>query len=59
MRLIIKHGKKLTRKEKEFFASCNLNPNNWLKIKETPEQVEYVNKISGKTRIMKKIGGIS
>lgn len=50
----MKHGKNLTRKEKEYFASCNLNPNNWLRIKETPEQVEYVNKLSGKTRVMKK-----
>lgn len=50
----MKHGKKLTRKEKEYFASCNLNPKNWLRIKETLEQVEYVNKLSGKTRVMKK-----
>lgn len=50
----MKHGKKLTRKEKEFFASCNLNPNNWLRVKETKEQVEYVNKLSGKVRVMKK-----
>lgn len=50
----MKHGKKLTRKEKEYFASCNLNPNNWLRVKETKEQVEYVNKISGKVRVMKK-----
>lgn len=50
----MKHGKKLTRKEKEYFASCNLNPNNWLRVKETKEQVEHVNKISGKVRLMKK-----
>ena len=50
----MKHGKKLTRKEKEYFSQCNLNPNNWLRIKETSEQVEYVNKLSGKVRVMKK-----
>lgn len=50
----MKHGKKLTRKEKEYFASCNLNPNNWLRFKETKEQVEYINKITGSLKVMKK-----
>ena len=41
----MKHGNKLTRKEKEYFASCNLNPKNWLRIKETKEQVVHVERI--------------
>ncbi|MDO4793447.1 MAG: hypothetical protein Q3993_04640 [Filifactor alocis] len=50
----MKHGKRLTRKEKEYFASCKLNPGNWLRVKETREYVEYVNRVSGKVRRMAK-----
>ncbi|MFC4805051.1 DUF6906 family protein [Filifactor villosus] len=50
----MKHGKKLTRKEKEYFSSCGLNPVNWLRIKETVDYVEYINRISGKTRRLAK-----
>lgn len=46
----MKNGKRLTRKEKEYFASCRLNPSNWLRIKETKEYIEYQNKNSGKIR---------
>lgn len=50
----MKHGKRLTRKEKEYFASCRLNPSNWLRVKETVDHIEYVNRISGKIRRMPK-----
>lgn len=50
----MKNGKKLTRKEKEFFRSCNLNPDNWLRVKDTSRFKEFVHIISGKTRIINK-----
>ncbi len=42
----MKNGKRLTRKEKEFFRSCRLNPDNWLRVKDTSEYKEFVNIVS-------------
>jgi hypothetical protein len=46
----LKHGKKPTRAQKEKIKSLNLNPENWLIVKDCPECFEIVNRVSGKTQ---------
>ena len=50
----MKNGKRLTRKEKEYFKSSNLNPSNWLRVKDTSEYKEFVHVISGNTKRIRK-----
>lgn len=35
----MKHGRKLTRKQKELIQELGLNPNNWLLIKNLPDKL--------------------
>lgn len=46
----MKHGKKLTRAQKQFLTSMKLNVENWLVVKDTPEAMTIVHRQSNKTR---------
>lgn len=46
----MKHGKKPTLKQKKELTKHKLNPENWLVVKDTPEQLKVINRNSGKTR---------
>lgn len=43
----MKHGKRLTRKQKEILSDNGLNPNNWLIVKNLDHRLEVVHKESG------------
>ncbi|SET56263.1 hypothetical protein SAMN05660297_02775 [Natronincola peptidivorans] len=45
----MKHGKRLTRKQKEFLTSKRLDHKNWLNVKNTSTEMIFVHRISGKT----------
>jgi len=48
----VKHGRRPTKKQKIFLKKFNLNPKNWLIVKDCTECFEIVNRISGKRRIL-------
>ena len=51
----MKHGKKPTKKQYIFIKSRGLIPENWLVVKDTPEQMVLVHRHSDKTtRIIQK-----
>jgi len=50
----MKHGLRLTKKQKIFLADKGLNPQNWLRVKDTPEKLEVVHRASGNIRIFRK-----
>jgi hypothetical protein len=50
----MKHGKRLTKGMKKFLNSIGLNPDNWLYIKNTPEEVHFINVNSSNTRVFRK-----
>lgn len=50
----MKHPRKLKRRHKELLESKGLNPDNWHVERDTPKEVVFVHKISGKTRTFKK-----
>ena len=45
----MKNGKKLTLNQKKFLQKWNLNPEEWLVTKDTPERMELVHRYSDKT----------
>lgn len=47
----MKHGKKLTRKQKEFLASKRLNPINWLVERNTNDKLVVVHKQTGTVKM--------
>ncbi len=50
----MKNCKKLTRRQREFLESKNLNTSNWWVIKNTPIQMEILHKITKKLKVIKK-----
>ena len=48
----VKHGKNLTRSQKKAVAAAGLNPENWLVVKNQPEQMVIVHRISDQQRII-------
>ena len=40
----MKHGKKSTRSQRIFIKSKRLNPENWMVVKDTPEEMVLVHK---------------
>lgn len=53
----MKNGKRPTRAQKEFIKSKGLNPENYLVVKDTPEVMHIVHRLSDKTtRIIPKGG---
>ena len=54
--IIIKHGKRPSKKQSIFIKQNGLNPDDWLITKDTPEQMELVHKCksSGATKIIQK-----
>jgi hypothetical protein len=52
----MKHGKRLTLEMKMFLKSIGLNPKNWLYVKNTPEEVHFINVNSSHEKVFKKEG---
>ena len=50
----MKHGKKPTRKQKELLQKYNLNPDNWLIVKDCAECFVVVNRLTNKTRTLRR-----
>lgn len=50
----MKNGKRPTRAQKLLMQSIRLNPANWLVVKDTPEEMTVVHRISENTRIISK-----
>jgi hypothetical protein len=50
----LKHPRKLKKRHKIFLKSIKLNPDDWWVVKDTPEILEIVHKVSGKTRTILK-----
>lgn len=50
----MKHGKKPTRNQKKLMAQYRLNCENWLVVKDTPEQMVIVHRHSDQTRVIPK-----
>lgn len=45
----MKHGKAPTREQKKLISSRRLDPNDWLVVKDTPDQMELVHRLSDRT----------
>lgn len=45
----MKHGKNPTREQKKLIQQWKLNPENWLVVKDTPDQMLLVHRYSEKT----------
>ena len=50
--IVLKHGKRPTRAQKQRLKSLGLNPDNWLIVKDCPECFVVENRISCKTRTL-------
>lgn len=51
----MKNGKNLTKKQKIFLKQKGLNPENWLVCKDTTAEMVIQHRISGKSRLIKKV----
>jgi hypothetical protein len=47
-------GKKLQLKQKKFLSSVDMNFKEWLVYKNTPEEVIFINRKSGKEKVFNK-----
>lgn len=52
--MALKHGKRPTLKHKKLLKLNNLNPNNWLVVKDMIYTLEVVHRESGNRKIIKK-----
>lgn len=50
----MKHGKKLTVKQKKFLKECGLNPENWLVSKNTDKEMVIVHRHTENIKVIKK-----
>ena len=50
----MKNGKRPTRAQKKLMSQYKLNYENWLVIKDTPEQMTVVHRYSNQTRVIPK-----
>lgn len=50
----MKHGKNPTVKQKKILKGKGLNPDNWLIIKNQPDSMEIIHRLSMKTRTISK-----
>jgi hypothetical protein len=53
----MKHGKKLSRNQKEFLASLGLNPGNYLVERKLKNEIGFINKETNKVEYFKLDGG--
>ena len=53
----MKHGKKLSRNQKEFLASLGLNPSNYLVERKLQYKIGFINKETNKVEYFKLDGG--
>lgn len=52
----MKHGRRPTKRQKLILKKFNLNPQNWLIVKDCSECFEIVNRITGNRRKLKRMG---
>ena len=50
----MKHGKKPTKQQKAFLMEYNLNPNDWLIVKNTSTEMELISRFTGKIKVIPK-----
>ena len=50
----MKHGRNPSKRQKIFLKGFNLNPQNWLIVKDCSECFEIVNRFTGKRRKLKR-----
>ena len=50
----MKHGKKPTVEQKKLMKKWHLNPENWLVVKNQPEQMVIVHRISDQQRVIRR-----
>lgn len=48
----MKHGKRPTVRQKKIIKAKNLNPENWLVVKDTAEGMMIIHRISEKTKVI-------
>jgi len=50
----MRNGRRPTRAQKIFLAKCNLSPENWLIISDTPARLVIRHRISDKVRVLER-----
>ena len=50
----MKHGRNPSKRQKIFLKGFNLNPENWLIVKDCSECFEIINRFTGKRRKLKR-----
>ncbi len=50
----MKNGKNPTKAQKKYLKGCGLNPDNWLIVKNTPEEMLLVHRYTSSTRRISK-----
>lgn len=50
----MKHGKGPNKRQKMFLKQNGLNYDNWLIVKDNPNEFIIVNRLSGKTRVLRR-----
>lgn len=48
----MKNAKRLTKKLKMFLVNNNLNPNEWLYVKNTPKELHIINRLDNSIKIL-------
>lgn len=52
----MKHGRRLTRKQKILLTSMDFDPNDWLVVKDTSTEVEFVHRVTKELMSFAKAG---
>ncbi len=50
----MKHGRRLTRKQKLYLAAQGLDPRDWLVVKDTSTEIEFVHRVTKELKIFGK-----
>ncbi|WP_412761269.1 DUF6906 family protein [Parageobacillus thermoglucosidasius] len=48
----MKNGKKPTKRQKEIIKQARLNPDNWLVVKNLPDELHIVHRETGRQRVI-------
>lgn len=49
----MKHGKRITLRQRKLIKAAGLNPDNWLVTKRLSNELHIVHKLNGKERVVK------
>jgi hypothetical protein len=52
----LKHGRRLTREQKIMLKDHGFNPDEWLRVKSSPENILFVHRITKTTLLLPKEG---